>query len=223
MLSNADDQRERRTERVRRAAVGARSVGRRTGIQASQRSWNGCDREHDGQPVQPGEIAADDQNELKCNRDQPGDRGDRLRREVEERNAELDDMIDHHAAAVDGRGQPVEVPASAGSASAASRSSSRDTSDRSQHGSPRNLMSPAPNISRNSSHRNNQVITIARFRRAPAEKDREESRLEQKRFPAEAVERLADVDEREVEQPERAPTPRPSPRCRRGWQARQRH
>ena len=40
---------------------------------------------------------------------------------------------------------------------------------------------------------------------AGAGKDREEAGFEQQRFPAEPVERLADVDEREIESPQERP------------------
>ena len=62
-------------------------------------------------------------------------------------------------------------------------------------------MSPAPSSTRNASQRNRSSTGRGGGGPRVAQEDREEPRLEQQGFPAEPVELLADVDDREIQQP----------------------
>ena len=123
---------------------------------------------HDRHPVQPGVVAADDQVELRrrssaaaasvangWGRNSPNGRTSWA--------TKLPSDLDSMAPAR----QAVEVPTAAGWASAASRGGSPCTSRSRQHGSPRSLMSPAPNSIRKASQRNSEdaPATAARSRR----------------------------------------------------------
>ena len=56
-------------------------------------------------------LPLDDQHELKHDRDQAGDPGERLRQEVAERHDQFDEVIERDAAVQDRPRQPVKVPA----------------------------------------------------------------------------------------------------------------
>ena len=80
--------------------------------------------EHDGEVIQPREIAAHDQRELKENGDAPA-QCRAARREIEPRHDELGEMIEQHAGFVEPVRQPDENTSSGDSAWAAFRSGNR--------------------------------------------------------------------------------------------------
>src|SRR5579885_1079927 len=147
------------------------------------------------EPIQPGEIAAQDESELECDRDEAGCGADWLRSEIGEGNYELDEMIEENSCAVNPGRQPVEVPAQwiwnrlrfeiviqAGELAPAGISAQLDES-RPEHNAEQH---PAPYPTKHG----------ARGGGAAARKNGEQAGLEQDGFPTESVKRLADVDER---------------------------
>ena len=71
-------------------ACGTASKARQAKIEKSEESAvKRGEREDQRQPVQPGQIAADKDAELKQNRDQAGDACHRLRKKVKEGNNQL--------------------------------------------------------------------------------------------------------------------------------------
>ena len=134
----------------------------------------------------------------------PATDGDRLRQEQAERHDQFDDVVDQDASRVNAVRHPVEVPAE--------RVRHRlrlvvvvETGQVRQQMSPRILIRPAPSISRNSVHRHIQRSHAFGCRAGPTGEDREEADLAQQDLPAETVEGLADVDEGEIEDPEKRP------------------
>ena len=162
-------------------------------------------RNHDGDPVEPGEIPAQDQHALERDGDDARGIPDRSKRhQVAERRHQLGEVIEEHARFVDPRGQPVEVPAERirdrlalvvvdeASEVAPARIAAQLDEPRAEH-QPEEDPSEHPDHD----HRRRHV--------AGAEEDREKTGLEQQRLPAETVPRLPHVHEREIEEPHHEP------------------
>jgi hypothetical protein len=159
---------------------------------------DGSDREHDGQPVEPGEIAAGNQDQLKDDRQKAGDAGIRLRQEEAERHDQLDEMVEGDAAVQHRTRQVMEVPAErighrlgleevveTGQIAPAGVAAQLDQAGAEHQAEQRPAVDP---------------VQQGRWRRdARAGEHREEPDLDEQRFPAEAVPCLAGVDERQIQ------------------------
>src|SRR5579884_20406 len=146
------------------------------------------------EPIQPREIAAENENELEYYRDEPGGGADWLRSEIGERHYQLDEMVKENSGAVNPGGQPVEVPTQwiwnrlrfkivvqAGELTPTGISAQFDESGP-EHNAEEH---PAPYPEKHG----------ARSDAAATRKNGEKPGLEQNGFPPESVKRLADVDE----------------------------
>src|SRR5205085_12622928 len=66
--------------------------------------------EDDGGKIEPGEVAAQHQPELRDGHDEAGDRRDRLRKEEQDRHGQLREVASQYLDAVQRLGEMVEVP-----------------------------------------------------------------------------------------------------------------
>lgn len=199
----ANAQHDRRSEEHQ----GERVIGGRANVQRERRRPREAQRrqpEDDGQPVQPGVVAAQHQQSLVEDCDPAGDHGDGLRSEQAERHDELHEVAEKHAEAMQWFRESVEVPAQwigeglrlvmkvqAGEAAPAGVMAQLDQSrpelDAKEH--------PAKE-----KHRDDRRRHLRR-----SEEAGEKAGLEQHRFPAEAIEILSDVDDGQVERPQDEP------------------
>ena len=168
---------------------------------AARESRRGEDDRH---RVQPGEVPAQHQPELRHRHDQGGHARDRLRREEQDRRDQLREVAADDLDPVERLRQAVEVPR-----------------ERVRHRLRLVVVVEAGEIApaRIAAHLDQAGAELEaeeqpaeepderRGHRAPrrSEKGGEKAGLEQQRFPAEGIERLADVDDRQIERPEYEP------------------
>src|SRR4051812_36578085 len=163
-----------------------------------------AERQYDRDPVQPRQVAGQNERELKHDRDQTRDPGERLRQEVPERHNQLDEVVERDATMQDGSRKPMRIPTEwvrdrlgfevvieAGQIAPALVAADLDEPGAKHQSEQRPPIDP--------------IQDQRRFSRGGTGKDREESQFEQQRFPSEAVEGLADVDERQIQNPQKGP------------------
>ena len=124
-----------------------------------------------------------------------------------ERHDQFDDMVDRDAGLVDPLRQPVKIPAQW-----IGHRLRLEVVIQARQVAPAGIAAQLDQPG--AEHQAEQDPSVhpdepeARRGRGPAEEDGEKAGLEQERLPAESVEGLADVDEREIEEPQRAPDDR---------------
>ena len=109
--ANGDQRREGDDNAANQYGCGAGVLGGESPVTAARRRRRRTEREHDRQPVQPGEVPGRDQPQLGRDDDACRDGGDRLRSEQSERHDELGEVITRDLDSVQRLGQPVEEPA----------------------------------------------------------------------------------------------------------------
>ena len=156
------------------------------------------------QPVQPGEVAGQDEPDLVDDDNEAADARHRLRREQAERHHQLGDVIAQHFQPVDRLRQMVEVPAQRVGhglglvvvVQARQIAPAGVVADLDQSGSE---LDAEQQPAQQPQHRRWRCCA------GWAEEDRHEAGFEQQRLPAEGVERLADVDDRQIQRPQGQP------------------
>ena len=158
--------------------------------------------ERDSDVIEPGQIAADDEGQLKVEHQQTRENTDSApRREEEPWGDKFDDVREEHAGLQPPMREMVEVPTDrigqrlgfvmvveTGQVAPAGVAAEFDHA-RAEHDAEEDPEEQPKDYSR-------------RFGVTRAEKDAEETAFEEDGFPAEAVEDLADIDEGKIEQPE---------------------
>ena len=160
--------------------------------------------QHDGDQVEPGEVAAGQQPGLGDDDHQGGDPGDGLGGEQAERHHQLGGVVGQHLGPVQGPWQVVEEPAErAGQGlglvvvvEAAEVTPAAVAAE---------LDQPGPELDPEQQPPVQPQHQGGRGRGGRPEEDGQEAGLEQQRLPAEAVEGLADVDHRQVQRPQGQP------------------
>ena len=192
----------------------AASLARLGGRRADAREPDRREREHDRRPVEPREVAGDDEPQL-------GGDDDRGRRRADDRRApdraprgRASGAKRNHGTTSCAKWLPITSPRwnQRGSRCACRLRGPGIgwvswwymSAVRSRHSRPpRILIMPAPNSRRNTSHQNSTITTVDGRLRVRSEEGREEPRLEQQHLPAEAVEGLPDAHDRHVAEPQR--------------------
>ncbi len=156
--------------------------------------------QHDRQPVQPGEVAGQDQPQLGEDHQRGGGRGDRLRGEQQNGDDQLGDVVGGHLGPVEGLGQVVEE--------AAQRARHRlglmvvvQARQLPPARVPAHLDQAGPELDAEQHPPQQEEDHDGRTGLVVAEEHGEEAHLQKQRLPAEAVPGLADVDDRQIQHP----------------------
>jgi hypothetical protein len=185
-----------------RGGQGDRRVDGQDG--AEQGVVEGGRGQHDGDQVEPGEVAADQQPGLGGDDDQPGHPGHRLGGEQAERHQQLGGVVGQRLGPVQGPRQVVEEPAQ-GAGQRLGLVVVVEAGEVTPAAVAAQLDQPGPELDPEQQPAVQPQHQGGRGGPGRPEEDGQEPGLQQQRLPPEAVERLADVDHREVEAPEGQP------------------
>lgn len=166
--------------------------------------------QHDGDPVQPGEVAGQDQPQLGEDHQRGGGRRDRLRGEQQDGDDELGDVVGGHLGPVERLGEMVEEPAQRARhrlclmvvVQAGQLPPARVAPHLDQPGAELHPEQHPAQQEEDDDRWGHLVV---------AEEDREETHLQQQRLPPERVPRLADVDDRQIQRPGNEPQQHSAP------------